>query len=310
MGRYAPASRVMDPLPEQVSPDAFASPTVLRRPPRPPRLGWLRSLLGIRGSFTIGGVRYKELSAEPLSRALSRRGSRSKDFSVSFPGGRRMRITVTSTRAYEDLNGPILLDEYRLAAPFIRPGMRVVALRSGSGYAAAWLAEMVGPSGSVVALDADNEAIRYARWRYRLPNVSFEVGDHTSLAGEIDGAFDAALAVRALREGEDAGAMIAELWRVLAPGGTLLATAPIPPADTGDPARAMIPGELASLLAGPATREAAKHRTAQDQAEPSASEHGTPADPPPSPPNPEVIVLESLRGTAAVTIRKTPPTPA
>jgi SAM-dependent methyltransferase len=266
----------------------------------------------------VGGVRYKELSAEPLARALSRRGSKSKDFAVSFPGGRRMLITVTPSRAYEDLSGPVLLDEYRLAAPFVRPGMRVVALRSGTGYAAAWLAERVGPSGSVVALDPDHEVIRYARWRYRLANVSFEVGDHASLAGEIDGGFNAALAIRAFREGDDASAAAAELWRVLAPGGALVATAPALPGDAGDPSRPMSSDELAALLVAPATREAATHRTAQKEHDADRADHAhddddapaPPTTPPAAPPNPEVQILAARPAIAAVAVRKTPPAPA
>jgi SAM-dependent methyltransferase len=288
---------------EPASDQDLAPPTPSRAMPTV-RFGWLRSVLGLRRSFTVGGVKYKELTSEPLSRALSRRGSRSKDYAVSFPGGRRMRITVTPARAYEDLNGAALLDEYRLAAPFIRPGMRVVALRSGSGYAASWLAEMVGPSGAVVALDPDNEVIRYARWRYRLANVSFEVGDHTALTGEIDGAFDAALAVRALREGEDTGGVFGELWRVIAPGGSLIAIAPSIP-DPADTARALSTDELIAALIAPATLQVAAHRASLDQAD------ADPAPAPPAPPpNPEVRVLPALPSIAAVAIRKTPPTPA
>lgn len=279
---------------------------------RPQRLDWLRSLLGIRGSLTVGSVRYKELSPEPLARALSRRGSGAKEYTAHFPGGRRMRITVTPSRAYEDINGPALLSEYRLAEPSLRPGMRVVALRSGTGYAAAWLANIVGPSGSVVALDPDGEAIRYARWRYRFDNVSFEVGDHTALAGEIDGTFDAALAIHALRDDEDAGAVLVELWRALAPGGSLIATAPAPPANPADHLRAFTADELAALLIAPATREAATHRAAlkeHDANQPDLAEVDVaPAAPrpPAPPPNPEVRILPALPAIAAVAVRKAP----
>jgi SAM-dependent methyltransferase len=282
-------------------------PAALGLMPAPGPADWLRSLLGIRRSFTIHGVRYKELTAEPLARALSRRGTRAKEYAVSFPGGRRMRITVTPTRAYEDLSGPLLLDEYRLAAPYIRPGMRIVALRSGSGYAAAWLAGMVGPSGSVVALDPDQEAIGYARWRYRFDNVSFEVGDHTALSGETANAFDGALAIRALREGSQATDALSELWRTLAPGGCLIATAPTVPAESGDPALALTSESLASLLAEPARRQAAAsmaNHNLPEQAEP--DNPPAPTKPPAPPPNPEIRILPAPRLVAAAMVRKTP----
>jgi SAM-dependent methyltransferase len=264
-------------------------------------LGLVRSLLGIRRSFTIEGVKYKELSAEPLWRALSRRGSGQKEYAVSFAGGRKMRIVVTPTRAYADLTGPVLLDEYRLAEAFIRPGMRVAALRSGTGYAGAWLSAMVGPSGSVVALDDDAEAIRYARRRYRLENVAFEVGGHEALAGEIDGAFDAVVAVRALRTDDDAAAITAELWRALSPGGGLMMTARIIPSEPGDKTRVFGRDELATLLETAARQGPPHGRRVPKPAEPES-------DPKPETsartPSVQVLILETPPGVVAAVARK------
>jgi SAM-dependent methyltransferase len=47
----------------------------------------------------------------------------------------------------------------------IRPGMNVLDLGSGAGDVAMLLAEMVGPSGSVIGLDLDHDATLHARER-------------------------------------------------------------------------------------------------------------------------------------------------
>lgn len=190
---------------------------------RVPRL--LRAIFGVRERLVIGGVRYREITQEPLRRALSKRGSGYKDYAARFPAGRRMRIRVSPARSYEDLSGPVLLGEYRRYEELVRPGSRALVMRSGTGYAAAWLAERVGPSGAVVAIDDDGESVRYARWRYPLPNVAFEQSApgriEGELAGETDGGFDAVLAIHALHARDDAPALLRELWRVTAPGGWL-----------------------------------------------------------------------------------------
>ena len=194
------------------------------RPPRP-----IRVLLGLRERLVIDGVRYRELSPESLRRALSRRGPGHKDYAVRFPAGRRMRIRVTPWRSYEDLTGPVLLPLYERVETMIRPGSRVLALRAGTGYAAAWLAQRAGPSGAIVSIDDDEESVRYARWRCPADNIAFEFSRHAphdDLRGETDGAFQAALLVHAVRASDDAESMLAECMRVVENGGFVYLAAP------------------------------------------------------------------------------------
>lgn len=209
-----------------------------------------------RGHRTInaGGVRYRERTTEPLHRALSERGPGHKDYDALFSDAPPMRIRCSATRRYADILGPRLLEPYRLADPFVRPGMRVLDPRAETGFGAAALAERVGPSGAVVALDPDHESVRFARRRYALPNVSFEIGGVESLAGELDGAFDVIVAVDALRVGPPEGAdhhrVLEELWRVLAPGGPLVVVQPLAggPEPPGAPAPLSVV-ELGNALA-------------------------------------------------------------
>jgi len=183
----------------------------------------LRHLLGLRQTFRIGGVRYRELTADSLRHALSRAGRGHKEYEAVFPGGATMRLHCTRDRVYADLAGPRLLDVYRKSEPLLRPGMRVLIPQGGTGYAGAWAAMRVAPSGAVVSLDADAESVEYAQRRYRLPNASFELGGIEALAGETDGAFDAVIAVEAIAPVDDEGAVAKEFWRLVRPGGWLVA---------------------------------------------------------------------------------------
>ena len=92
-----------------------------------------RARLGLHRRVTIGHIRYLERSHETLRRALSRKGSGSKEYDVVFPGGHTMRITCCAWRVYADLMGPRLLPCYEVAQPAIRPGMRVLDFGCGTG---------------------------------------------------------------------------------------------------------------------------------------------------------------------------------
>lgn len=184
-----------------------------------------RRLLGVRRGFKVDGVYYKETTPELLSRALSRRGRGEKEYRATFPDGTKMLIHCSARRPYADIMGPVVLPHYQRAQAMIRPGMRVLALPCGTGNAVAWLADRVGPSGAVVALDHDNESITYALRRYPRPNVAFEIGDAGALAGEVDGSFTAAFVVQLDPDRIDL-TMLPEVWRVVAPGGWVLLACP------------------------------------------------------------------------------------
>ena len=99
-------------------------------------------------------------------------------------------------RAAEDER---LLAQSRLFDPLTRrlleavglaPGMRVLDLGSGAGNVARLAAELVGPTGAVVGIEKDAEAVEFARRHTNAPNVEFRVADAQTLDGIEDG-FDA-----------------------------------------------------------------------------------------------------------------------
>ncbi len=212
----------------------------------------LRRILGLRRSFVTGGVRYTERTVEPLHRSLSRKGPGFKEFDAEFPDGTRMLIRCTARRVFADLAAPSLMPVYRRAEPLVTPGMRALVIQSGTGYAPEWLAGLLGPSGAIVALDRDEESIRYARARYALGVVSFEVGGIAELSGETDGAFELVLAIGALLNSDDESKVLGELWRVVGRGGRLVVGAPRgePGAAGGAPdePRALTSAELTGRL--------------------------------------------------------------
>src|SRR3954463_1772605 len=87
----------------------------------------------------------------------------------------------------KDLEGLRLLQEVygpRSQVTFervaLRPGQRVLEVGCGSGNMACWMAEQVGASGSVVAIDNSPEQIELARQQASargLANIEFQTAD-------------------------------------------------------------------------------------------------------------------------------------
>lgn len=103
-----------------------------------------------------------------------------------------------------------------------RPGERVLDVGCGPGFYVAELAERVGGAGAVVGVDISPAMLAVAARRCEgLANVALHEGPATALPVE-DSSFDAALSVQALEFVEDVDAALAELHRVLRPGGRLV----------------------------------------------------------------------------------------
>lgn len=107
-----------------------------------------------------------------------------------------------------------------LRAAGIGPGMRVLDLGTGLGHVAMQVAELVGPSGSVVGVDNAAEALEVARRRAGT-NVSFVEGDvRTFRDGEP---FDAIVMRLLLFHLPDAAAVLRHHADALRDGGLMVA---------------------------------------------------------------------------------------
>lgn len=105
----------------------------------------------------------------------------------------------------------------------LRPGASALEAGCGMGDVSRDLARLVAPGGAVTGVDFSHVMISEARRRQAgtdLP-VTFEHGDARSLRFE-DGVFDAVWTERMLSHLADAETAIAELVRVLRPGGRLV----------------------------------------------------------------------------------------
>jgi ubiquinone/menaquinone biosynthesis C-methylase UbiE len=99
-------------------------------------------------------------------------------------------------------------------------GLRVLDLGSGAGDICILLGEMVGPTGEVIGVDVDADAVDHARRRVAeagIANVSFQ---HSDLAHYVAGApLDAIVGRLVLCYQADPAAVLAALVQQLRPGG-------------------------------------------------------------------------------------------
>ncbi len=111
-----------------------------------------------------------------------------------------------------------------LLAP--RPGWHVLDVGCGTGASALPAARAVGPEGRVLGIDVAENMLARARAKAAaqdLGNVAFELAD-MSATGWPDACFDAIIGVFSVFFVPDTEAQVAELWRLLRPGGRLAIT--------------------------------------------------------------------------------------
>lgn len=99
----------------------------------------------------------------------------------------------------------------------VRPGERALDVACGTGAATRVLAERVGPDGQVVGIDLNPLMLGVAA-SLALTNVELREGDAASLPFD-DAEFDLALCQQGLQFVPEPEAAIAEMARVLRPGG-------------------------------------------------------------------------------------------
>jgi SAM-dependent methyltransferase len=113
------------------------------------------------------------------------------------------------------------LKRYEFARPACA-GKDVLDAGCGVGYGSAFLAEVAQ---RVTGVDLSPEAIDYARGRYELANVGFQVSDLAAL-DLSDDSFDVVCAFETIEHVPDADRVLAELVRVLRPEGTVFLSTP------------------------------------------------------------------------------------
>ena len=112
---------------------------------------------------------------------------------------------------------------YTVAVAAIQPGMKVLDIAGGTGDLARAFAKKAGPTGRVVLTDINESMLRVGRDRLLdgglvLPTAACDA-EHLPFA---DGAFDLVSVAFGLRNMTHKEAALAEMCRVLRPGGRLL----------------------------------------------------------------------------------------
>jgi ubiquinone/menaquinone biosynthesis C-methylase UbiE len=108
----------------------------------------------------------------------------------------------------------------------LAPGMTVLDLCCGAGASAIPAAHAVGPAGRVLGIDVAAPLLDLARARAareELSNIEFRDGDATQTRLQ-DGTFDAVVCVFGVFFAQDMTAFVAEMWRLVRPGGVLAVT--------------------------------------------------------------------------------------
>lgn len=103
----------------------------------------------------------------------------------------------------------------------VRPGRTVVDCGCGNGYMSMLFLDAVGPTGTVYALDANEQYIGELRAENEAPNLIPLVADLTQGAPLPDGCADVAYMSTVLHifSRDQLGRLCAEIRRLLAPGG-------------------------------------------------------------------------------------------
>jgi demethylmenaquinone methyltransferase/2-methoxy-6-polyprenyl-1,4-benzoquinol methylase len=101
----------------------------------------------------------------------------------------------------------------------VGPGNRVLDVATGTGDLAVELASRVGPEGEVIGSDFSEEML--TRARAKAPTLAFEWANAMELPYE-DGRFDAATVGFGARNFSDLDRGLAEMARVVRPGGTVV----------------------------------------------------------------------------------------
>ena len=125
-------------------------------------------------------------------------------------------IREQSTIAYEHLH------RYAYATTLVKD-KRVLDLACGEGYGSKLLATTAA---SVVGIDIDETVIRHALEKYGSSNLQFLPGSIASVPLRDDHSFDVIVCFEAIEHIENQDALLAEVQRLLRPGGVFFVSTP------------------------------------------------------------------------------------
>jgi ubiquinone/menaquinone biosynthesis C-methylase UbiE len=111
--------------------------------------------------------------------------------------------------------------EHALRMAGLRPGMRVLDVGCGPGDVSFVAARLVGPTGSVLGVDASSDAVEFARSRAAERGLSTVVFDQTTIADIAVDEVDAVIGRLILMHLPDPVSTLRQFARLVRPGGLI-----------------------------------------------------------------------------------------
>jgi ubiquinone/menaquinone biosynthesis C-methylase UbiE len=127
----------------------------------------------------------------------------------------------------------ILYRPDRFAERYIKPGSRVLDIGCGPGFFTREFAKRVGDTGTVIAVDVQEEMLRILRGRMEreglMPRIKTHLceTDTLGLPTELNGTIDAAFAIFVVHEVPKPQRLFQEISSLLAPNGLFFYTEPL-----------------------------------------------------------------------------------
>lgn len=113
-----------------------------------------------------------------------------------------------------------------LAMAYLKPGQNVIEIASGTGLVTLRAAQVLGPTGAILATDLSQKMVDDLIQRAAEAGISTITAQRIGAEdlGQADNTFDAALCALGLMYVPDPGKAVREMARVIKPGGTVTAT--------------------------------------------------------------------------------------
>ncbi|HZQ35682.1 MAG TPA: methyltransferase domain-containing protein [Dehalococcoidia bacterium] len=177
----------------------------------------------VRDRYSQVGVDPSQPAGFPVGRAFAE--------AVGYPAALLDALPAEAAEAFAGVACPV-------PHAALRPGETVVDLGCGAGLDSLYAGRSVGPTGCVVGIDFAPAMIARAERSFAAAGMAWveaRLGDGRRLPLANDTA-DVVLVNGIFNLNPDKAALLREAWRVLRPGGRLVAaeitlTAPLPPAE-------------------------------------------------------------------------------
>lgn len=145
-----------------------------------------------------------------------------------MPGEKKRICPVENASSLDNVIRRWLQDPVKILGPFIKPGMTVMDYGCGPGFFTVAMAQMVGPSGRVMAVDLQEGMLDKLRGKVRDNKLTDRIILHRCRENQIGlpGKVDFVLAFYVVHEIFDQASFFKELAALLRAGGKVLMVEP------------------------------------------------------------------------------------